>query len=133
METPRNTLPRFAQVGPLIVVAGALAAAGVMTLQTPDFWLAGAFLSGGYPTQASVFAFIGVIAWLVVGVAAMAAVIDALRIVVTEAAFIHRRRTQAALCLIAGVTILSVGLARHTAGGFSMCCGSKAEAVQLAQ
>ncbi len=113
-----------------------LLVAAWFVLRSPDMSEGLAFFTAGIPTMAAGEAVMALLAWLLIAVAALATVVNAI-------GDIKKRRPNrrpyptASILLAVGLTLLVVGASQRALPPSSMCCGSGAanirEAISLAR
>lgn len=117
-----------------VLLAGGLAAASALTLGAPDPALAGTFLAGSYPSTASAVAFLALLCYGLVGCAALAVVVAAVR----EASGgrstgrASGRDARAACFVVAGLALLGLSVVNRVETGSGICCGAGPQQVQEA-
>jgi hypothetical protein len=111
----RRALPTLAMTAVLVIAA-------VLTLGRPDIGLAGQFLGGSFPTTEGAVAVVSLACYAVVFGVALAAVLGAVR-AASESQASMRRSSRAAMFLVSGIIVLSIGISHRVTFQYSTCCG----------
>ncbi len=117
------------RTGPTVVVMAALVVSAGFTLGWPNATLAFRWIGDGYPTMASGLAFVSLLIWVLLAVAALFTVGWTAKVGL-KGQSLHRRR-RGMIILALGLLILGMGIARSAGTNYQMCCGSREEAEQL--
>lgn len=115
----------------MLLAVAILLGSATAVLRIPDLAAARDLLGGAYATQAAALAVVSVIVWVVILLSAGVLVVNAIRATVGQAMSRRRRWARALLVAACGLVLLAGGAYRHSAAGYSICCGSVQEARQL--
>lgn len=111
------------KIVPALMLAVTMLAAAWLVLRPPDPGQVLMFFGAGIPSLAAGEAVMTLLAWLVVVVAACAAILSAVW-EFRRSLSLRRATSNASLFLVVGLLLLAVGAIRHSLPSASVCCGS---------
>jgi hypothetical protein len=120
------------KIVPPLALVGTMLAAAWLILRPPDPGQVLMFFAAGVPSLAAGEAVMTLLAWLVVLVAAYAAIWSVVREFRRSPA-VGRATSNASLFLVVGLLLLAVGAIRHTLPSASMCCATGSVSIREAE